>query len=224
MDYLENVTVNELQEILAELDEKKPVQRILAGIACKDGVEQQTIAERHDVHPNTVRNWLTRLERLESEPFEEVVYDAPRPGQSRELSEDEHDRFVEALHDSPEEVGLDARAWTVPLARQYLEDEFDVEYCRRHVRRLMAEAGLSWKTARPEYADADERAQDAFREGLKKDGRSGRRLHNHSNRPDTPRDNDRPCPRVVSRRKAPDTPGVGRVGESQTAGRCHRRR
>jgi chromosome segregation and condensation protein ScpB len=55
MDYLENVTVKKLQEILAEVDEKKPVQRILAGIAYKDGVEQQTIAERHDVHPNTVR-------------------------------------------------------------------------------------------------------------------------------------------------------------------------
>jgi uncharacterized protein YjcR len=53
---LKDVTVNELQEILAQVDEKKPVQRILAGIAYKDGVEQQTIAERHNVHPNTVRN------------------------------------------------------------------------------------------------------------------------------------------------------------------------
>jgi transposase len=168
MDYLENIIVGELQEILAEVDEKKPVQRVLAGIAYKDGVEQQTIAERHDVHPNTVRNWLIRLERLDSEPFEEVVYDDPRPGQSRELDEAEHDRFIEVLHDSPEEVGLDTRAWTVPLAQQYLEDEFNIEYCRRHVRRLMSEAGLSWKTARPEYAEADERAQNAFRKGFKK--------------------------------------------------------
>jgi len=168
MDYLENVTVAELQAILAEVDEKKPVQRVLAAIAYKDGVEQQTIAERHDVHPNTVRNWLIRLERLESEPFEEVVHDGPHPGQSRDLDEAEHEQFVEALHESPQEVGLDARAWTVPLAKQYLEDEFDIEYCRRHVRRLMSEAGLSWKTARPEYAKADERAQEAFREGFKK--------------------------------------------------------
>jgi len=65
MDYLENVTVDELQEILAEVDEEKPVQRVLAGTAYKDGVEQHKIAERHDVHPNTVRNWLIRLERLE---------------------------------------------------------------------------------------------------------------------------------------------------------------
>ncbi|GAA5434211.1 hypothetical protein Hjap01_03701 [Haloarcula japonica] len=36
MDYLENVTVDELEEILAEVDEKKPVQRVPAGIAYKD--------------------------------------------------------------------------------------------------------------------------------------------------------------------------------------------
>jgi transposase len=168
MDYLENVTVDELHEILADVDEKKPVQRVLAGIAYKDGATQKKIAERHDVHPNTVRNWLIRLERLEKEPFESVVYDDPRPGQSRDLDENEYERFVEVLHDSPEKVGLDARAWTVPLAQQYLKDEFEIEYCRRHVRRLMSEAGLSWKTARPEYVESDERAQKAFREGFKK--------------------------------------------------------
>ncbi|WP_346775062.1 winged helix-turn-helix domain-containing protein [Haloarcula argentinensis] len=79
-----------------------------------------------------------------------------------------NDQFVEALHESPEEVGLDAPAWSVPLARHYLAEEFDVEYCERHVRRLMSEAGLSWKTARPEYYKSDERAQEAWQEGFKK--------------------------------------------------------
>jgi len=111
---------------------------------------------------------LNRLERLEAEPFDSVVHDEPRPGQSRDLDEEEHEQFVEVLHESPETVGADARAWTVPLAQQYLEDEFDIEYCRRHVRRLMSKAGLSWKTTRPEYAESDERAQEAFRDGFKK--------------------------------------------------------
>lgn len=114
--YLENVTVDELHEILAEVDEKKPVQRVLAGIASKDSVNQKKIAEQYGVHPNTVRNWLNRLERLFFEPFESVVYDDPRPGQSRDLDEDEHERFVEALHDTPEKVGRDARAWTVTIS------------------------------------------------------------------------------------------------------------
>ena len=32
----------------------------------------------------------------------------------------------------------------------------------------MSEAGLSWKTARPEFHKSDERAQQAWQEGFKK--------------------------------------------------------
>jgi len=53
-------------------------------------------------------------------------------------------------------------------AQHYLNQEFDVEYCDRHVRRLLTEAGLSRQTARPQYTNADERAQEAFRDGFKK--------------------------------------------------------
>lgn len=157
MPYLENITIEDLHRILKEVDEKTPAQRVLTGISYKDGVNQGTIARRHDVHPNTVRNWLQRLERLETEPFNDVVYDASRPGQSRRLAEGDYQRFVEALHESPHKVGIDARAWTVPLVRQYLTDAFDIEYCPRHVRRLMTEAGLSHTTAQPKRVGPDER-------------------------------------------------------------------
>lgn len=97
-----------------------------------------------------------------------MVYDKPRSGRPSELSDEEYDQFVEILHNSPEEVGFDAPAWSVPLARAYLSEAFDVDYCDRHVRRLMSEAGLSSKTARPEYYKFDERAQEAWQDGFKK--------------------------------------------------------
>jgi transposase len=56
----------------------------------------------------------------------------------------------------------------VPLVSNYLAEQFGVECCERHVRRLISEAGLSSRTARPEYYKPDERAQDAFQDGLKK--------------------------------------------------------
>ena len=100
--------------------------------------------------------------------FEEVVYSEPRDGRSREIAEQEHEQFIESLNNPPAKSGIDAPAWSVPLARHYLREEFDVEYCERHVRRLMSEAGLSWKTARPKYYKSDERAQEAWQEGFKK--------------------------------------------------------
>lgn len=166
----ENLSTDDLRQVLAEVEGKKPTQRLMAAINYleEDDATQKEIAERYGYSSGWLSHWLTRLERLETEPFEDVVYDDPRSGRPAELSDAEYERFVEVLHEPPEEIGIDARAWTVPLAQNYLKDRFDVEYCDRHIRRLLTEAGLSRQTARPQYVTADDRAQEAFREGFKK--------------------------------------------------------
>ena len=166
----ENLSVEDLRQILAEVEGKKPTQRLMAAINYleEDNATQKDIAKRYGYSGGWMSQWLTRLERLETEPFEDVVYDEPRSGRPSELSDTEYERFVDILHEPPEHVGIDARAWTVPLAQHYLKEQFDVEYCDRHIRRLLTQAGLSRQTARPQYVNADERAQEAFREGFKK--------------------------------------------------------
>jgi transposase len=155
---------------LAEVDDADATERLMAAITYKEinDLTQKEAADLYGFSSSWASKWFTRLERLEEEPFEDVVYDEPRSGRPSELSDQEYQRFVDVLHESPEEVGIDAPAWTIPLAQQYLKDTFDVEYCNRHVRRLLTEAGLSHKTARPEYHKSDERAQDAWQEGFKK--------------------------------------------------------
>ena len=167
---LNDVSTDDLRQVLAEVEGKKPTQRLMAAINYleEEDATQKEVAERYGYTAGWLSRWLDRLERLADEPFEDVVYDEHRSGAPAELSESEREQFESALHNPPEEVGVDAPAWDVAHARQYLIDEFDVEYCERHVRRLMPEAGLSWKTARPEYDKSDERAQDTFQEGFKK--------------------------------------------------------
>lgn len=170
MANLENISADHLRRILAEVDEGDAVQRLMAAITFKevDDLTQAGAAEMYGFSSSWASKWFPRLERLEEEPFEQVIYDEPREGRPSELTEQEHEQFVEDLNNPPEESGIDAPAWSVPLARHYLRDEFDVEYSARHVRRLMSEAGLSWETARPEYYKPDERAQEAWQEGFKK--------------------------------------------------------
>ena len=170
MDSSSNVSTEDLREVLAEVDGKKPTQRLMAAINYleEDGATMEEIAQRYGYTAGWLSRWLNRFERLESEPFEAVVYDEERSGRPSQLTEQQKQEFTEILQDSPEDVGLDAPAWSVPLARKYLTEEFDVEYSNRHVRRLLREAGLSWKTARPEFYKSDERAQEAWREGFKK--------------------------------------------------------
>ena len=166
----ENLSADDLRQILAEVEGKKPTQRLMAAINYleEDDATQKEIAERYGYTGGWLSQWLTRLERLVGEPFEDVVYDEPRSGRPAELSDKEYEQFVEALHESPEEVGIDAPAWSVPLASKYLTEEFDVDHCDRHVRRLLSAAGLSSRTARPEYYKSDERAQEAWQDGFKK--------------------------------------------------------
>ena len=170
MSSLENISTDDLREVLAAVEGKKPTQRLMAAINYleEDDASMAEVAGRYGYTGPWLSGWLDRLERLADEPFEQVVYEEQRSGRPSDLTEQEREKFEEAVTNPPEESGIDAPAWSVSLARYYLREEFDIEYCERHVRRLMSEAGLSWKTARPEYYKSDERAQEAWQEGFKK--------------------------------------------------------
>lgn len=161
MAHLEGVTGNDLRNILAEVDGKQATQRIMMGIAYKEGISQTKLAEMYGVSEKTIYNWLCRLDRLADEPFESVVYDDDRPGRPSKLTDEEREQLERAFHHPPSAVGCDAPVWTAALAQTYIEATFDADYCLRQVRELMTEAGLSYTTARPEHQNADERVREA---------------------------------------------------------------
>lgn len=169
MERLEEISVEELQDALDNVEGKKPTQRLLAAIAYKNGITQTELAEWHDVERRTIYSWL---KRLESASFEAAVEDAHRSGRPRKLSEDEQGEFEATLHEPPTEVGYDAPAWTPKLVRTYLEETYDVEYSIPSCRRLMKEAGLRYQKPRRMAAETDPDDRDAFRAELKiSDGR-----------------------------------------------------
>lgn len=164
MARLEQVSADELREYLDDVTEKRPTLRLVVGINYKEGVSQSALADWYAISRTTVHNWLSRLERLADEPFEDVIFDAERSGRPAKLSSEQWDEIVSILDKSPEEVGIDASHWSPQLVQILIQDRFDVEYSRRHVRELLNRAGFTWKTARPQFAKGDERARNAFRE------------------------------------------------------------
>ncbi|TMT81676.1 IS630 family transposase [Haloterrigena sp. H1] len=166
MDHLDEISVEELQDALDNVEGKKPTERLLAAIAYKNGVTQTELAEWYDVQRRTIYSWLTRLDTDES--LEQAVTDAHRSGRKRKLSEKEQKEFEEAVHESPENVGVDAPAWTPALVQQYLDETYDVEYSIPSCRRLLKEAGLSYQKPRRTAAESDADEQETFREELKK--------------------------------------------------------
>ena len=168
MDHLDEISVEELQEALDNVDGNKPTQRLLAAIAYKNGVTQTELAEWYGTGRRTIYSWLMRLDTDES--LEQAVTDAKRTGRKRKLSESQQQEFEETVHDPPTEIGYDAPAWTPALVQEFLEDTYGVEYSYPSSRRLLKEAGLTYQKPRRTAAEADEDDRDEFHDELKKSG------------------------------------------------------
>jgi len=168
VDHLDEISVEELQDSLDNVEGKKPTQRLLAAIAYKNDLTQTELAEWYGVQRRTIYSWLKRLDTNES--LEHAVTDAHRSGRKRKLSEKEQEEFEETVHEPPEEVGVDAPAWTPALVQQYLDETYGVEYSIPSCRRLLKEAGLSFQKPRRTAAQSDADEQETLREDLKKSG------------------------------------------------------
>lgn len=151
MGNLESVSADTLRDHLDRVDDVAATKRLMVAITYKevDGLSQNEAAAMFGFSSGWASHWFRRLERLATEPSEAVLSDEDRPGRPPKLSDPQRERFAAALRAPPREQGLDADAWTVRLARQYLAETFAVEYSDRHVRRLLRQAGLTWRATPP---------------------------------------------------------------------------
>ncbi len=155
MEHLTDVSVEQLQRALEDVEGKKATVRLTAAIAYKNGITQTELAEWYDVQRRTIYSWLTRLE---SGSLVDAVYDGDRSGRPRKLDPGQHEQLTELLQESPEAAGYDRESWTPALVQQCLADRFGVEYSKPSCRRLMKEAGLRYERSEPPRdAEADTR-------------------------------------------------------------------
>ena len=162
---LSELTLDELTERLADETDGKAVKRLVAAREYLDGQSPAEIEAKYGWPEQTVYTWLNRLEEV---GLDEGLYDEPPPGRPAELTDEQFERFRSAVRQPPDDAGFDSPAWTSALAQEFLRREFDVEFSRRHVRRLLKRAGLSWQTPRPQPPTADAGERETFRTDLKK--------------------------------------------------------
>jgi transposase len=134
MGRLEDVDAEEIRAKLELYESYRPIRRLLAAAIYKEGPSVPQIASWFGVRDATVYNWF---DRLESEPLNRAAEDRSRSGRPAKLSSTEWDRFVAAVSVPPLEAGYHRGAWSPPIADRFLENEFGVNYSRRHVRRLL---------------------------------------------------------------------------------------
>lgn len=136
MGKLSDVDPDELREALGSVTEAKPAKRLMVALCYLDGESVATLTERFGLPRSTVYYWL---DRLESQPLEQALYDDERPGRPPKLDGDQRAALAADVADGPGAYGYGAEEWTPELVRSHIAEEFDVEYSEGHVRRLLAE-------------------------------------------------------------------------------------
>lgn len=133
-----DLTKRRVREQLADETDPKAIKRLTAAREYLEGLSPAQIEEKYGWDRQTVYNWLNRFEER---GFEAALYDDSKPGRQPELTDDQFEQFAAVLHDPPEEGGYNAPGWSTAFAQQYLIEAFNVAFSRRHIRRLMHEAG-----------------------------------------------------------------------------------
>lgn len=162
---LSHLTIEEVTYRLSEESDSKAIKRLVAVREYLDGASPAEIEDKFGWPEQTIYSWFNRLE---SNEFDEALYDDPPPGRPSALSGDAFERFKHAVSKPPEAVGFNAPAWSSSLAQEFLRREFNQDYSRRHVRRLLKQAGFSGQTPRPQPPTADDPERTEFQEYLEK--------------------------------------------------------
>jgi transposase len=107
MANLKKVSADDLRETLSKVDNEDAVKRLMTAITFKEigEMSQKDAAELYGFSSSCASKWFQRLERLDEESFKGIVYGEPRDGKSPELTEQEHEQFIEALHNPPKKTG-----------------------------------------------------------------------------------------------------------------------
>jgi transposase len=136
MTKLADVSREDLEDALSAVESSKPTQRLMVAILYKAGPSVPMIADWFEMRERTIYDWFDRMETM---PLEDAIHDDDRPGRPPKLTAEQRTAFADALHDEPTAYGYENADWSPAIAREFLVQEFGVEYTRRHVRRLMDE-------------------------------------------------------------------------------------
>jgi transposase len=136
MNKLDEVDAEALRRTLDEATDAKAAKRLMVGLAYKQGVRVETLAEWYGIPRSTVYSWL---DRFEERPIDEAIEDEHRPGRPPKLAPGQRADLERTLRRAPGAFGFEGSSWTPALLQEYVEQRFGVEYSLGHARRLLRE-------------------------------------------------------------------------------------
>lgn len=136
----------------AEIDgQYRVAKRILSTILNNDGKTSGEIANILKAPRSKVSLWLSNYEKHGYESFLEGY----RSGRPCGLTDAQKNDLADIVESGPVAYGFLSGVWTAVMIGRVIQDEFDVEYDPRHVRRILNELNFSVQRPKKLLANAD---------------------------------------------------------------------
>jgi transposase len=123
----------------------------------KGNLNQADVARRIKVCRQTVSRWAEEFQR----GGKGALRRAARAGRRPELGKSDRVRLEKLLLKGPEALGYETPLWTCDRVADLIRREFDVQYHRGHVWKILSDLG--WSCQRP-VGRARERNEEAIRQ------------------------------------------------------------
>jgi transposase len=119
-------------------------------------LNQSEVARRFRVCRQTISRWVDEVQA----GGKDALKRAGRAGRKAELTEADRERLQRLLLQGPEKLGYATPLWTCARVAHWIENEFEVEYHRGHVWKILD--ALGWSCQRP-VGRARERNEEEIR-------------------------------------------------------------
>lgn len=135
------------------------------------GQPSRNLEELYQTSFKQITNWVHRFE-LEGI---EGLKDKPGRGRKSLLSTEQLGELSDLLlKESPTGHGYNTETWTGPMLIDWISKNYGIEYKKAQIYNIIKQLGLSYQKAKGFYPETDEKAQEDFKDGLKKtSGKSG---------------------------------------------------
>lgn len=135
------------------------------------GQPSRKLEELYQTSFKQITNWVHRFEQEGIEGLK----DKPGRGRKPSLTPEQMETLSDLLlNGSPVDHHYNTETWTGPILIDWVGKNFGIEFKKAQIYNIINQLGFSYQKAKGFYPEADERAQEEFKDSLKKtSGKSG---------------------------------------------------
>lgn len=139
--------------------------RLYAVYQVAQGQPSRKLEELYQTSFKQITNWVHRFEQEGIDGLK----DKPGRGRKPSLTPDQMEVLSDLLlNESPVGHGYNTETWTGPILIDWVGKKFGVEFKKAQIYNIVKRLGFSYQKAKGFYPEADPKAQEEFKDGLKK--------------------------------------------------------